>query len=133
MTVVTSSNQTSPFYTCSSVFHRDTTPPSKIVHTTEETLPRHTYCTLAQIRINQSPFLKSYLHKVDVNTHFALLSPLQIRDTYHSTPVQLHTHTHNSVAPGFVDRSCWSGTFAVHLGGRHWLSPIEWGSRTPSS
>ena len=35
----------------------------------EERLPRLTRRTLAQLRTNKSPFLKSYLHKVDAKTH----------------------------------------------------------------
>ena len=38
------------------------------VSSTEENLPRHTRCTLAQLRTNTSPFLLSYLHKIDAST-----------------------------------------------------------------
>ena len=52
----------------------------------EEILPRLTRRTLAQLRTNKSPFLKSYLHKVDAKTHPSPLCPLcniHTHDTHH--------------------------------------------------
>ena len=46
------------------------------VSSTEENLPRHTCRTLAQLRTNKSPFLPSYLHKIDASTHPSPLCPL---------------------------------------------------------
>ena len=46
------------------------------VSSTEENLPRHTRRTLAQLRTNKSPFLLSYLHKIDASTHSSPLCPL---------------------------------------------------------
>ena len=46
------------------------------VSSTEENLPRHTRRTLAQLRTNKSPFLISYLHKIDASTHPSPLCPL---------------------------------------------------------
>ena len=43
------------------------------VSSTEENLPRHTRRTLAQLRTNKSPFLLSYLHKI--NTPITTLPP----------------------------------------------------------
>ena len=61
-----------------------TSPPPII--SSEEILPRLTRRTLAQLRKNKSPFLKSYLHKVDAKSHPSLLFPL----------CSAHTHdTHN--------------------------------------
>ena len=64
---------------------------NKILHThppqvssTEENLPRHTRHTLAQLRTNRSPFLLSYLHKIDASTHPSPLCPL------------CHTHEHTT-------------------------------------
>ena len=51
------------------------TPPTHISRA-EEILPRLTHRTLAQLRTNKSPFLKSYLHKVDAKTHPSPLFPL---------------------------------------------------------
>ena len=44
------------------------TPPTHII-SSEEILPRITHGTLDQLRTNKSPFLKSYLHKVDAKSH----------------------------------------------------------------
>ena len=52
----------------------------------EERLPRLTRRTLAQLRTHISPFLKSYLHKVDAKTHPSPLFPLcniHTHDTHH--------------------------------------------------
>ena len=46
------------------------------VSSTEENLPRHTRRTLAQLRTNKSPFLLSYLHKIDVSTPSSPLCPI---------------------------------------------------------
>ena len=46
------------------------------VSSTEENLPLHTRLTLAQLRTNKSPFLLSYLHKIDASTHPSPLCPL---------------------------------------------------------
>ena len=43
--------------------------PHTPVSSTEENLPRHTRRTLAQLITNKSPFLLSYLHKIDASTH----------------------------------------------------------------
>ena len=61
------------------------TPPPH-TSSSEEILPRLTRCTLAQLRTNKSPFLKSYLHKVDAKTHPSPLCPLcniHTHDTHH--------------------------------------------------
>ena len=60
------------------------TPPPH-TSSSEEILPRLTR-TLAQLRTNKSPFLKSYLHKVDAKTHPSPLCPLcniHTHDTHH--------------------------------------------------
>ena len=52
----------------------------------EERLPRLTRRTLAQLRPNKSPLLKSYLRKVDAKTHPSPLCPLcniHTHDTHH--------------------------------------------------
>ena len=64
------------------------TPPPHISNS-KEILPRITHHTLAQHRTNKSPFLKSYLHKVDAKTHPSHYAP-------------------SVTTPGFVDRPCWS-------------------------
>ena len=61
------------------------TPPPH-TSSSEEILTRLTRRTLAQLRTNKSPFLKSYLHKVDAKTHPSPLCPLcniHTHDTHH--------------------------------------------------
>ena len=78
------------------------------VSSTEENLPRHTRRTLAQLRTNKSPFLLSYLHKIDASTHPSpLCPPLSHSRTYHTTSLQLPTDTHHAIGPGFVEGSLW--------------------------
>ena len=68
------------------------------VSSTEENLPRHTRRTLAQLRTNKSPFLLSYLHKIDASTQcthpITTLPPLSHSQTYYTTSLscpQIHT------------------------------------------
>ena len=70
---------------------------NKILHTppphtssSEERLPFLTRRTLAQLRTNKSPFLKSYLHKVDAKTHPSPLCHL------------CNIHTISSIAPTYA-------------------------------
>ena len=61
------------------------TPPPHI-SSSEEILPYLIRRTLAQLRTNKSPFLRSYLHKVDAKSHPSPLCPLcnsHIRNTHH--------------------------------------------------
>ena len=61
------------------------TPPPHI-SSSEEILPCLTRHTLAQLRSNKSPFLKSYLYKVDAKSHPSPLCPLcntHTHDTHH--------------------------------------------------
>ena len=80
------------------------TPPPH-TSSSEEILPRLTRRTLAQLRTNKSPFLKSYLHKVDAKTHPSPLCPLcniHTHDTHHLFNC---THIRTTLSPpGSVDR-----------------------------
>ena len=58
--------------------------PLSHINSSEEILPRLTRRTLSQPKTNKSPFLKSYLHKVDSKWHTAPLCPL------------CNTHIHNT-------------------------------------
>ena len=49
--------------------------PPPHISSSEEILPHLTRRTHAQLRTNKSPFLKSYLHKVDAKSHPSLLCP----------------------------------------------------------
>ena len=105
---------------------------NKILHTppphtssSDEILPRLTRRTLAQLRTNKSPFLKSYLHKVDAKTHPSPLCPL----------CNIHTHdTHHPfncthiVAPGFVDRP--AGVSALQA---RWTEKLAGGPQSGTS
>ena len=89
------------------------TPPPHI-SSSEERLTRR---TLAQLRTNKSPFLKSYLHKVDTKTHPSPLCPVcntYTHDTHH--PFNC-THI---VTSGFVDRphrsDCTAGQMEEEAG-----------------
>ena len=57
--------------------------PSPHISSSEEILPRLALRTLAQLRTNKSPFLKSYLYKVNAKSHPSPLCPL------------CNTHTHD--------------------------------------
>ena len=93
------------------------TPPPH-TSSSEEILPRLTRRTLAQLRTNKSPFLKSYLHKVDAKAHQSPLCPLcNIHTHDHTSSLQLHPHTHHIVAPGFVDRPRRSDCTAGQMDG----------------
>src|SRR6476661_6992114 len=60
--------------------------PAPPINKDEQTLFRKIRRTLAQLRTNKSPFLKSYLHKIDPQNHPSPLCPLcntQNHDTKH--------------------------------------------------
>ena len=74
------------------------TPPPPI-SSSEEILPRLTHSTLAQLRTNNPPLLKSYLHKVDATSHPSPLYHLyntHTHDTYH---LFNFTHIRTTLAP----------------------------------
>ena len=93
-----------------------TSPPHII--SSEEMLHRITRRTLAQLRTNKSPFLKSYLQKVDAKSHPSPLCPLCNTHTHgHTSSLQLLPHTHHIVTPGFVDRPRRSDCTAGQMDG----------------
>src|SRR6476469_1532668 len=60
--------------------------PAPPISKDKQSLRRKTRRTLAQLRTNKSPFLKSYLHKIDPQNHPSQLCPLcntQNNDTKH--------------------------------------------------
>ena len=93
-------------------------PPPRI-SSSAEILHRITRRTLAQLRTNNSPFLKSYLHKVDAQTHPTPLFPsVTSSHTTHiisSTAPTYAPHCHHIVTPGFVDRPHWSDEAAGQM------------------
>ena len=74
------------------------TPPPHI-SSSEETLPHITRHTLAQLITNKSPFLKSYLHKVDVKTHRSPLCTLCNIHTHDTHYLFNCTHIHTTLSP----------------------------------
>ena len=65
----------------------------------EKILPRLSRRTIAQLRTNKTPFLKSYLHKVDAKSHPSPLFPLcstHIHDTQH---LFKYTHIRTTWSP----------------------------------
>ena len=71
------------------------TPPPHI-SSSEEILPR---LTLAQLRTNKSPFLKSYLHKVDAKSHPSPLCPLCNTHTHDTRHLFNCTHIRTTMSP----------------------------------
>ena len=65
----------------------------------EEILSRRTRRTLAQLRINKSPFLKSYLHKVDAKSHPSPLCPLCNTHTHDTHHLFSCTHLRPTLSP----------------------------------
>ena len=55
--------------------------------------------TLAHLRTSKSPFLKSYLHKVDAKTHPSPLSPLCIIHTHDTHHLFNCTHIRTTLSP----------------------------------
>ena len=62
-------------------------------------LPRLTRCTLSQLRTNKSPFLKSYLHKVDAKSHQSPLCPLCNTYTHNAHHLFNCTHICTTLSP----------------------------------
>ena len=67
------------------------TPPPHII-SSKKMLPRHTRRTHIRFRTSKSPFLKSYLHKVDTKWHPSPLCPL----------CNTHIHIMSSTAPTYA-------------------------------
>ena len=89
----------------------------------EDILPRLTRRNLGQLRTNKSPFLKSYLHKVDANSHPSRLCPLcntSIHNTHHLFNC---THIRTTLSP----MDLWTDPD----GRRTWLVYNKWEGRTP--
>ena len=65
----------------------------------EEILHRITRRTRAQLRTNKSPFLKSYLHKVDAKSHPSPLCPLCNTLTHDTHHLFNGTHIRTTLSP----------------------------------
>ena len=74
------------------------TPPPH-VSSSEEILSSLTRCTLAQLRTNNYPFLKSYQHKVDAKSHPSPLCPPCNTHTHDTTHLSNCTHILTTLSP----------------------------------
>ena len=69
------------------------------ISSSEEILPRINCRTFAQLRTNKSPFLKSYLHKIDAKLHPSPLCPLCNTHTHDTHHLFNFTHICTTLAP----------------------------------
>ena len=72
--------------------------PTPHISSSEEILPSLTRHTLAQLRTNKSPFLKSYLHKVDAKSHPLPLCPLCNTHTHDTSHLSNCTHIRTTLS-----------------------------------
>ena len=105
------------------------TPPPHI-RSSEERLPRLTRRTLSQLRANKSPFLKSYLHKVDAKTHSSPLCPLCNIHTHDTHYIFNCTHIRTTMSPLDL-RTYPTGVTALMAIWRTWLVDHKREHRTP--
>ena len=84
-----------------------TTPP--LISSSEERLLRLTRRTLAQLRKNKSPFLKSYLHKVDAKSHPSPRCPICNTHTHDTRHLFNCTHIRTTLSP----LALWTGPAGV--------------------
>ena len=87
--------------------------PPQYISRSEERLPRLTRRTLAQLRTNKSPFLKSYLHKVDAKLHPSPLCPLCNTHTHNTTHIISSTST--TYAPCHGEAGWWTTSGNIGL------------------
>ena len=91
----------------------------------EEILPR----TIAQLRTNKSPFLKSYLHKIDAKTHPSPHCPIcnnHTHDKYH-----LFNCTHICITLSLLD--LWTDPAGVIALLARWTEKLAGGPRAGTS
>ena len=104
-----------------------TSPPH--ISNSEERLPRLTRHTLTPLRTNTSPFLKSYLHKVDTKTHTSPLCPLcniHTHDTHHLFNC---THIRTTLSP----LDLWTDPAGVTALLARWTEKLAGGPQTGTS
>ena len=99
------------------------------ISSSEEILPRLTRRTLAQLRTNKSPFLKSYLHKVDAKTYPSPLCPLcniHTHDTHHLFNC---THIRTTLSP----LDLWTNPARVTALLARWMEKLAGGPQAGTS
>ena len=104
------------------------TPPPHI-SSSEERLPRVTRCTLAQLRTNKSPFLKSYLHKVDAKTHPSPLCHLCNINTHYTHHLFNCTHIRTTLSP----LDLWTDSAGVTALLARWTEKLAGGPQAGTS
>src|ERR1700730_830423 len=102
--------------------HKCTIPENKIlemqapeIHHSKETLTRYHRHLLSQLRTNKSPFLLSYLHKINPSEHPSPLCPLcsdQTHDTIHTFQC---INTDNSYSNRLMEQSLRGGRATGYL------------------
>ena len=84
------------------------------ISSSEEILPRLTCQTLVQLRTNKSPFLKSYLHKVDAKSYPSPLCPLCKTHTHKAHHLFNCTHIRTTLTP----MDLWTDPAGVRAAGQ---------------
>jgi hypothetical protein len=87
------------------------------INNNEETLPRKTRRTLAQLRANESPFLLSYMNKISSQTHSSPYCPLCNGNIIHDTK---HLFTCTSINTNLNPIDLWHNPLAVALLLQEW-------------
>ena len=86
------------------------------INKSEQTLPRKTRRTLAQLRTNKSPVLKTYLHKIDPQNHPSPLCPVCNTQNHDSR----HLFTCTSLPTHLTPIDLWNDPVAVARLLAHW-------------
>ena len=104
------------------------TPPPHII-SSEKILSRLTRRTLALLRTNKSPFINSYLHKVDAKSHpspLCLLCNTHTHDTYHLFNC---THIRTTLSP----LDLWTDPAGVTALLAKWTDKLDGGPQSGTS
>src|SRR5579872_3303171 len=75
------------------------------IHHSEETLARYHRRLLSQLRTNKSPFLLSYLHKINPSEHPSPLCPLCSDQTHDTIHLFQCIHTDNTYSNILMEQS----------------------------
>ena len=109
---------------------------NKILHTSpphnscsEEILLRLTRRTLAQLRTNKTPSLKTYLHKFDAKTHPSQLCPLCNTHIHNTHNLFNCTHIHTTLLP----LDLWTYHAGVNALLARWTEKLAGGPQTGRS
>ena len=101
------------------------TPPPH-TSSSEEILPRFTRRILSRLRTNKSPFLKSYLHKVEAKTHPSPLCPLCNTYTHNTHHLFNFTHIRTTLSP----QDLWADPVGVTTLLTRWTEELAGGPQS---